>query len=81
MLQEVKRRFTLWLPWVRDATKADVELTPLGGGAFAVVAKWAGGEHRKIFDAAEVLRQGRVRCAKDYARSFVKEVLGKRGVL
>lgn len=64
------------------ATKADVAVLPLGSGnAFKLKATWIGGEHEKTYDGAYLLRLGFVSCVKDYARTFVKEVLEKRGVL
>ena len=81
-LQLLRQRFIQWMPWLRNATKADVVFTPAAlNGNFTVTASWAGGEHSKIYDAATILRMGRVGCTKDYARAFVKEVLEKRGVL
>ncbi len=82
-LQQLKRRFVEWLPWLRQATQAEVTIVSVdANGGFKLVAKWRdAGEHEKIYDVAAVLRQGRVSCTKDYARAFVREVLGKRGVL
>ncbi len=51
------------------------------GNTFDVTAKWPEGEHTKVFDPAWVIRMGRVSCAKEYAMTFVREVLQKRGVL
>lgn len=82
VLQQLRRRFVAWLPWLKNATKADVQVTPTGqGNGFNLVAKWADGEHSKLYDVAAVLRMGTRGCTKDYARDFVREVLGKRGVL
>lgn len=82
VLQQLKRRFTAWLPWLKLATKAEVHLALTGqGNAFRIVAKWPDGEHEKLYDIAGVLRMGVRSCTKDYARAFVKEVLEKRGVL
>lgn len=82
VLQQLRRRFAAWLPWLKIATKAEVRIAPTGqGNAFKLVAKWADGEHEKLYDVAGVLRQGTRGCTKDYARAFVKEVLEKRGVL
>lgn len=82
VLQQLRRRFSSWLPWLELATKADVQVTPTGqGNAFNLVARWPGGEHTKVYDIAGVLRMGARSCTKDYARAFVKEVLEKRGVL
>lgn len=81
-LQLLRQRFIQWLPWLRNATKSDVSFSPSAmNGNFTVTASWADGSHSKIFDAATILRMGRVGCTKDYARAFVKEVLEKRGVL
>ena len=81
-LQQLRLRFSNWLPYLRMATKAEVEILPAGtGNAFIVKATWRDGEHSKAYDAAHILRLGYVSCVKDYARAFVKEVLEKRGVL
>lgn len=81
-LQQLRRRFVAWLPWLKNATKAEVQVHPVGqGNAFRLEAKWPEGMHSKVYDIAGVLRLGRVGCTKDYARAFVKEVLEKRGVL
>lgn len=81
-LQLLRQRFATWLPWLRNATKANVVLTPTGqGNAFTLTATWRDGEHKKHYDSAAVLKQGRVGCTKDYARAFVREVLERRGVL
>lgn len=82
LLQLLKQRFAAWLPWLRNAVKAEVELRPTGrGNSFTLIARWSGGEHSKLYDHASVLQQGRVACVKDYGRTFVREVLEKRGVL
>jgi hypothetical protein len=82
ILQLLRQRYVAWLPWIRQATKAQVEVLPLGhGNAFKVTATWRDGSHEKIYDAATALSQGRVRCARDFARTFVHEVLSKRGVV
>lgn len=83
-LQLLRRRFVQWTPWLVQATKASVRISPLGdgkGNAFKVIATWDGGEHEKVFDIGRLLQQGHVSCTRDYARAFVKEVLGKRGIL
>lgn len=81
-LQQLRSRFRSWLPYLRMATKAEVEVLPAGvGNAFIIKATWNGGEHVKVYDAAHLLRLGYVSCVKDYARAFVKEVLETRGVL
>jgi hypothetical protein len=81
-LQQLRQRFAAWLPWLKQALKADVTISPTGqGNCFVVTARWNDGEHRKVYDGAAVIAQGRVRCTKDYARSFMQEVLQKRGVL
>lgn len=81
LLQRLRQRFSNWLPWLASATKATVSIAPAGNG-FYVVARWGtDGEYKKLYDAATVLRQGRVGCVKDYARTFVSEVLKERGVL
>jgi hypothetical protein len=81
-LQQLRRRFVEWLPWLKNATKADVQVSPVGqGNAFRLTATWPDGTHTKTYDIAGILRLGRVGCTKDYARAFVKEVLGRRGVL
>lgn len=83
LLQRLRLRFDGWLPWLCNATKANVSIVASGGGnAFTLIAKWpADGEYRKVYDAAAVLRQGRVVCVKDYAREFVAGVLKARGVM
>lgn len=83
LLQSLRQRFMLWLPWLNNATKSAVTISPLNNGnAFVLTARWAAdGEYRKVYDAAAVLKQGRVGCTKDYARKFVEEVLRERGVL
>lgn len=74
-LQRLKARFRQWLPWLKTATRADISITSTGtGNAFNITARWQGGEHTKLYDRATVLQQGRVRCVKDYARTFVEEV-------
>lgn len=85
-LQRLRGRFNAWLPWLKLATQANVQVLPLGqGNAFKLLATWKeqGQEktHEKAYDVATLLRMGNVGCTKDYARAFVKEVLGKRGVL
>jgi len=82
-LQLLRQRFIRWLPYLKNATKAEVRLTSLvNGNAFYVVATWPPDkEYKKLYDVATVLRQGRVRCVKDYAMVFVQEVLKERGVL
>lgn len=82
MLQQLKRSFTQWLPWLRAATYAEVTIATAGPNSeFKVVARWKDGEHEKVYDIALMSRQGRVGCTKDYARAFVKEVLERRGAL
>lgn len=84
-LQHLRQRFGQWLIWLSNATKAEVRIAPAGpgkGNAFYVIASWPENqEYKKLYDAATVLRQGRVGCMKDYARVFVAEVLKERGVL
>lgn len=85
-LQQLRGRFRTWLPWLKMATKAEVQIHPLGqGNHFKLMAIWwEDGEekiHEKVYDTAYLLRLGKVGCTKDYARAFVKEVLEKRGVL
>lgn len=82
-LQLLRQRYTLWLPWLANATKADVRVASAGtGNSFYIVATWPENqEYRKLYDVATVLKQGRVGCVKDYARVFVAEVLKQRGVL
>jgi len=83
LLQRLRQRFQGWLPWLGQATGSAVTIAPSGtGNGFILVARWgADGEYKKLYDAAAVLRQGHVRCVKDYARTFVAEVLKERGVL
>lgn len=83
LLQQLRTRFNAYLPWLSQSTGATVRLVPTGqGNAFQVVATWGGDkEYRKTYDAATALRQGRVRCVRDYARDFIAEVLKERGVL
>ncbi len=83
VLQRLRQRYQAWLPWLSNATKATVTISSSGNGnGFIVVARWGSdGEYKKLYDAAAVLRQGRVGCVKDYARAFVAEVLTQRGVL
>lgn len=82
LLQLLRQRYINWLPWIRQATHAKVEVHPLGhGNSFRVTATWRDGSHEKIYDAAAALSQGRVRCARDFARAFVQEVLEKRGAI
>jgi len=82
-LQRLRQRFITWLPYLKNATKAEVRIAPLAqGNSFYIIASWEPGkEYKKLYDVATVLRQGRVRCVKDYAMVFVQEVLHERGVL
>lgn len=84
-LQKLRQRFEGWLPYLCNATHATVRIAPGGqnqGNAFFIVATWEPNqEYKKLYDVATVLRQGRVRCVKDYAMVFVQEVLKERGVL
>lgn len=80
LLQLLKQRFVGYIPWLRSITYAEVELRATGhGNSFTLTARWRDGEHSRLFDAAYVLRQGRVSCTRDYARAFAREVLEKRG--
>jgi hypothetical protein len=82
-LQLLRQRFLNWLPYLQTATMATVRISPSGqGNGFFLIASWAPDkEYKKVYDVATVLRQGRVRCVKDYARAFIQEVLKERGVL
>lgn len=82
-LQLLRSRFVQWLPWLQNATYAECRISPTGkGNGFIVIASWPENqEYRKVYDASTVLRQGRVRCVKEYAREFVEAVLKQRGVL
>lgn len=82
-LQLLRQRFIRWLPYLKTATMAEVRLSaPLSSSSFYVIATWPPDkEYKKLYDVATVLRQGRVRCVKDYAMVFVQEVLKERGVL
>lgn len=85
-LQRLRGRFTAWLPWLKQATYADVRILPLGqGNAFKIQAKWRADEkeqvYEKSYDIALLLKMGNVGCTKDYARAFVREVLERRGAL
>lgn len=83
LLQQLRIRFNSYLNWLNLSTGSEVRIVPTGvGNAFQLVATWGGDkEYRKTYDAATALRQGRVRCVRDYARSFIEEVLKERGVL
>ena len=84
-LQRLRYRFNQWLPWLRQAARAEVLTQLIGQGPnFKVTARWieegVEKQYEKTYDAALLLRIGYVSCTRDYARHFVRDVLEKRGI-
>lgn len=75
LLQLLKAEYYRHLPWLCSKTGATVIVKQSGGNTFSLVAKWAGGEHSKLFDEASVRTLGgRGGCAARIAEVFIQEV-------
>lgn len=84
-LQQLRKRFLLWLPWLTQSMQANVRVVKAQvGEAFHVTVTWKNkdgseGLHTKRYDHTTLGM--RIGCMKDYARILIKETLTKRGVL